>query len=173
MTAPAEIEDPKHRQAWDLLEAGDAHSAVAKTVGVTRGTVSRWVTKWRNQFDAPDLFVTEATAARAKKTQAARAERERRWTEAKLPVEQAATEFTLELLEKAREALRNLDVATITASDLRQMLVSFGIAVDKLQDITGAEQRPGQPGSGMSMRDVDQAFHELIGDLRAVYGGSS
>lgn len=170
MTAPDSVTEPTHRQAWDLLETGQAHSAVAKTVGVTRSTVSRWVSKWRIEFDAPDLFLTEATASRAKQTQAARAERDRRWVEARVTVEQAAAEFALDAIGLARSAIAHIDPKTLTASDLRQLMVAFGITVDKLQDVVGAEQRPGRTFKDIS--EVDKAFKKMMDDARAVAGAT-
>lgn len=165
---PAEITDAKHRAAWEALAGGGSHSEASEAAGVARRTVARWVERWRIDYNDPDLFITEANEARHRRTEAARAERRVRWTEAKVEIERATALFTQRTIEIAAEALEHLDPKTVTPAELRHLLISFGIAVDKAQDLIGAAQRPAS--EGMTQEQVDKSLQQMIDDARAVAG---
>lgn len=71
------------RQAWAMFTSEDepSMSEVARRLKCSTGSVGRWLKNWREELDDPDLFRGPKSIERARRTEAARAQMEFRWTE--------------------------------------------------------------------------------------------
>lgn len=79
MAPPDDLAD-NHRAAWQTLADGGSYKDAAKAAGVSAGTISKLVARWRKQHGA-HLFRSERQQAAAAQTSLAREAAEQFWSE--------------------------------------------------------------------------------------------